>query len=109
VRRYGTSAAGDPSPDWCFLRYDFDAAPGPVTRATLAITASSTRPALQYVYRAHLNGTVLGVGPTRPLGDESRYETYDLTELLRVIVVLLNLLAIQLRSHLRRKYRTSAV
>ncbi|MFC7621891.1 family 78 glycoside hydrolase catalytic domain [Microlunatus sp. GCM10028923] len=76
-------AAGDPVPDWCFLRYDFAAGPGPVTRATLAITASSTRPALQYVYRAHLNGTVLGVGPTRPLGDESRYDTYDLTGLLR--------------------------
>lgn len=76
-------AAGDPPPDWCFLRYAFDAAPGPIARATLAITASSTRPALQYVYRAHLNGTVLGVGPTRPIGGESRYDTYDLTGLLR--------------------------
>ncbi|GAB3757383.1 family 78 glycoside hydrolase catalytic domain [Microlunatus parietis] len=70
------------NPDWCFLRYEFDAGPGPIARAALAITASSTRPALQYVYRAHFNGTVLGVGPTRPLGDESRYDTYDLTGLL---------------------------
>lgn len=69
--------------DWCFLRYEFETGPAPVARARLAITASSTRPALQYVYRVHLNGAVLGVGPTRPIGDESRYDTYDLTGLLR--------------------------
>lgn len=47
------------------------------------ITASSTLSSLQYVYRAHLNGVVLGVGPTRPHGDETRYDSYDVTGLLR--------------------------
>lgn len=69
------------TPDWCFVRHTFRT--GPVTRATLRVTAASPLPALQYVYRAHLNGTVVGVGPTRPHGAETRYDSYDVTGLIR--------------------------
>ncbi|WP_152362887.1 family 78 glycoside hydrolase catalytic domain [Microlunatus speluncae] len=75
-------AAGDPVPDWCFVRHTFELDDRPIARATLLITASSTLPSLQYVYRAHLNGTVLGVGPTRPIADETRYDHYDVTGLI---------------------------
>ncbi len=76
-------AAGDPVPDWCFVRRTFELDDRPITRATLLITASSTIASLQYVYRAHLNFHVLGVGPTRPHRDETRYDSYDVTGLIR--------------------------
>lgn len=74
--------AADRTADWCFVRRRFDVDHRPITRATLLITASSAEPALQYVYRAHLNGHVIGVGPTRSLGAETRFDRYDVTDLI---------------------------
>lgn len=75
-------AAGEPVPDWCFVRHTFELDQREAVRATVLITAASTLPSLQYVYRAHLNGTVIGVGPTRSIGVETRYDTYDVTGLI---------------------------
>jgi phosphate transport system permease protein len=57
----------------------------------------------------HLGFHIYDVGFQSPNVDAARPMVFATTLLLLVIVVLLNLTAIQLRSHLRRKYRTSAV
>ncbi|SDT43970.1 family 78 glycoside hydrolase catalytic domain [Microlunatus soli] len=72
----------DASADWCFVRQTVVVDHGRMTRATLLITAASTEPSRQYVYRAHLNGQVVGVGPARPIGGETRVDRYDVTDLI---------------------------
>ncbi|NEG97101.1 Bacterial alpha-L-rhamnosidase [Bifidobacterium sp. SMB2] len=67
---------------WAFLRGAIDLPDKPVVWATLNVTASSTRAARQFVYRIWVNGTFVGYGPTFPIGDEARYDGYDVTGLL---------------------------
>ena len=57
----------------------------------------------------HLGFHIYDVGFQSPNVDAARPMVFATTLLLLVIVVLLNLFAIQLRTRLRRKYRTSAV
>ncbi|TPF85550.1 hypothetical protein BW13_10200 [Bifidobacterium sp. UTCIF-37] len=68
---------------WAFLRGSLRLPDRPIRWATLNATAASTHPARQFVYRMWVNGTFVGVGPTFPIGDETRYDGYDVTGLLR--------------------------
>ncbi|MBW3088275.1 family 78 glycoside hydrolase catalytic domain [Bifidobacterium sp. 82T24] len=67
---------------WAFLRGLAALPDKPIAWATLNVTASSTRAARQFVYRIWVNGTFVGYGPTFPIGDEARYDGYDVTGLL---------------------------
>lgn len=69
--------------DWAFLRKDFTLANRPIAWATLHATASSPLPARQYVYKLNLNGTFVGLGPTRSIASETRYDGFDVTSLLK--------------------------
>ncbi|KAB8291476.1 family 78 glycoside hydrolase catalytic domain [Bifidobacterium avesanii] len=67
---------------WAFLRGVFDLPDEPVRWATLHMTAASVKPGRQFVYRAWLNGTFVGLGPTFPIGDEARTDGFDVTDLI---------------------------
>ncbi|WP_211225829.1 family 78 glycoside hydrolase catalytic domain [Nocardioides alkalitolerans] len=69
--------------DWALLRGAVDVPDKEVAWATLTATASDPRPAKQYVHKLYLNGTFVGLGPTQPMGRESRYDGFDVTELVR--------------------------
>jgi alpha-L-rhamnosidase len=70
--------------DWAFLRGDTTLAAGKqIAWAHLYATGASTTPARQFVYKMWVNGHFVGVGPTRPVGKETRYDGYDVTSLLR--------------------------
>ncbi|MFJ2953483.1 family 78 glycoside hydrolase catalytic domain [Streptomyces sp. NPDC087270] len=70
--------------DWAFLRGDTTLAKGRhIAWAHLYATGSSTTPGRQFVYKMWVNGRFVGVGPTRPVGTETRYDGYDVTSLLR--------------------------
>lgn len=69
--------------DWAFLRKDFTLADSPIAWATVHATGSSALPSRQYVYKLYLNGKFVGLGPTRSIGSESRYDGFEVTELLR--------------------------
>ncbi|PJM75675.1 alpha-L-rhamnosidase N-terminal domain-containing protein [Bifidobacterium simiarum] len=69
---------------WAFLHKEFMLDPRRVVaKARLYVTASSPEPARQFVYRIGVNGTAVGNGPVRSVGDETRYDVYDVTESLR--------------------------
>lgn len=67
---------------WALLRCEVALPNKPVLWATLHATASSTRPARQFVYRLWVDGRQLGVGPVFPIGGETRYDGYDVSSLL---------------------------
>ena len=72
-----------PSTNWAFLRGDVDLAAGKqIAWAHLYATGGSTNGARQYVYKMSVNGHYVGIGPTRPIGSETRYDGYDVTSLL---------------------------
>ena len=72
------------STDWAFLRGEFDtAADKEVAWATAFATGSSPEPGRQYVYKLWLNGRFVGLGPTRSIGTETRYDGFDVTDLVR--------------------------
>lgn len=72
------------SVDWVFLRGDTTLAAGKqIAWAHLYATAASTAPTRQFVYKLWVNGRFTGVGPTRPVGSETRYDGYDVAPLLR--------------------------
>ena len=57
-------------------------------RAVLSVTATSPESTRQFVYNMYVNGTLVGVGPSRygqsPAGDTLLYyNTYDVTDLLK--------------------------
>ncbi|MBO5897429.1 MAG: family 78 glycoside hydrolase catalytic domain [Clostridia bacterium] len=79
---------GQQNEDFCFLRTEF-ALPDSegVERAVLHVTASSPEPSRRFVYHLFLNGTFVGLGPTRmgkgADGEELLYyHSYDVTDLL---------------------------
>ncbi|WP_370614580.1 family 78 glycoside hydrolase catalytic domain [Mumia qirimensis] len=74
---------GQGGTDWAFLRGETQLADKEIARATLFATASSTAPTRQYVYKAWVNGTFVGLGPTQPVRSETRYDGYDVTSLLK--------------------------
>lgn len=75
---------GSDSADWAFLRGEFATAPGKeVAWATVFATGSSPEPGRQYVYKLWLNGDFVGLGPVRSIAGETRYDGYDVTDLVR--------------------------
>lgn len=75
---------GAGSADWAFLRGEFDtAADKDVAWATVFATGSSPEPGRQYVYKLWLNGEFVGLGPVRSIAGETRYDGYDVTDLVR--------------------------
>ena len=68
---------------WAFLRHEFTFPDVPVRSATLHASASSTKPARQFVYRMWMNGRFVGLGPVFPIGGESRVNAFDVTALLK--------------------------
>ncbi|WP_328635868.1 family 78 glycoside hydrolase catalytic domain [Streptomyces canus] len=70
-------------PSWTFLRGTTTLASSKsIAWAHLYATGASTIPARQFVYKLWVNGSFVGVGPTRPVGSEARYDGYDVTSLL---------------------------
>ncbi|MDA0184759.1 family 78 glycoside hydrolase catalytic domain [Solirubrobacter phytolaccae] len=71
--------------NWAFLRKTFRVADKPVAWATAYVSARSTEPARQYVFKLSLNGKVVGVGPTRAINNaaQTMYNAYDVTSLLQ--------------------------
>ncbi len=63
----------------------FRVADKPIAWATAYVSARSTEPARQYVFKLSLNGKVVGVGPTRAINNatQTMYNAYDVTDLLR--------------------------
>lgn len=66
---------------WALLRGDIEVDTG-VEHATLYATATDPEPAAQYVFRAELNGELVGVGPTRGYDGDLPYNAYDVTDLI---------------------------
>ena len=71
--------------NWAFLRKGFRVADKPIAWATAYVSARSTEPARQYVFKLSLNGKVVGVGPTRAINNatQTMYNAYDVTALLK--------------------------
>jgi alpha-L-rhamnosidase len=69
---------------WAFLRKTFRVADKPIVWATAFVSARSTEPARQYVFKLSVNGKVVGVGPTRAINNatQTMYNAYDVTALL---------------------------
>lgn len=65
--------------DWAFLRKDFTPANKPIAWAAVYATGASTEPARQYVYKLYLDGAFVGLGPTRPIANETRYDGFDVS------------------------------
>lgn len=74
----------DTPADWALLRHGFVLEQRPVL-GWLRITASSPEPIRQYVFRAWVNGRLVGVGPSRSSqpGGHAHYVGLDVTEALR--------------------------
>ncbi|MDO8212298.1 family 78 glycoside hydrolase catalytic domain [Conexibacter sp. CPCC 206217] len=70
--------------DWAFMRSDLQLADKPIDSATLYATATSRDDIRQFVYRAWINGRLVGLGPTvAPRSGTTAYAGYDVTGLLR--------------------------
>lgn len=69
--------------DWVFLRSDFDLPDKEIGWASVYATGADSRPSKQHVYKLYLNGEFVILGPTRPIGDEGRYDGVDVTDRLR--------------------------
>ena len=71
--------------NWAFLRKTFTVQDKPIVWATAYLSARSTEPAHQYVYKASLNGSFLGIGPTRAINaaTTTMYNAYDVKALLK--------------------------
>jgi alpha-L-rhamnosidase len=80
----GKDCTYGPNDNWAFLRRTFAVADKPIAWATAYVTARSTEPAHQYVYKLSVNGTFVGVGPSRAKTDATMttYNAYDVTSLL---------------------------
>ena len=69
--------------EWALMRTEFDLPVKPVAAAWLYATGRTPEPARQYVYKAWVNGRFAGLGPSRAKGSEARYQTHDVTSLVR--------------------------
>lgn len=70
--------------DWAFLRGEFSTLPDKEVRwATVFATGASPEPGRQYVYKLWLNERFVGLGPTRSIAGETRYDGFDVTDLVR--------------------------
>lgn len=72
------------STEWAFLRGEFETSPDKeIAWASVFATGSSPEPGRQYVYKLWLNGEFVGLGPVRSIAGETRYDGYDVTDLVR--------------------------
>lgn len=62
-----------------FLRKELDI-PANIEKVVLSTTALDGTKSRQYVYNLYVNGTEIGLGPTRSNGKKLDYDTYDITE-----------------------------
>lgn len=70
--------------DWAFLRGTVALEDKPIDSATLYATGSSRDDTRQFVYRAWVNGRLVGLGPTpAPRSGTLAYAGYDVASLLR--------------------------
>lgn len=69
--------------DFVFMRKSFELQDKEIERAIAHVTAQSPENAKQYVYRLYMNGQFVGTGPERGFDDINRYNTYDVTSLLK--------------------------
>ncbi|PJJ57185.1 alpha-L-rhamnosidase [Mumia flava] len=72
---------GEVTTDWAFLRGETELGDAPIEKAVVYATGASAEPASQYVYKLWLNGQVVGFGPTRSIANETRFDGYDVTDL----------------------------
>ncbi|HWV57272.1 MAG TPA: family 78 glycoside hydrolase catalytic domain [Longimicrobiales bacterium] len=79
----GDDSDPDGGSDWAFLRGEVTLQPKPVAWATVFATGSSTMPSRQFVYKLWVNGAFVGLGPTHPIADETRFDGFDVTAMLR--------------------------
>lgn len=68
---------------WAFLRGEAAVKDKEVAWASAYATGSNPKTAKQYVYKLYLNGTFVGLGPTQPVAGETRYDGFDVTDLVR--------------------------
>ncbi|MFT4083026.1 MAG: family 78 glycoside hydrolase catalytic domain [Nocardioides sp.] len=68
--------------DWAFFRKDIDVEDKPIAWASAYATADAWKSSKQYVYKLSVDGTFVGLGPTAPTGEETRYDGFDITDLL---------------------------
>ncbi len=71
------------SVNWAFLRSDVDLDDKEIAWGALFATGANAKTAKQYVHKVYLNGEFVGLGPTQPVGSETRYDGYDVTAQLR--------------------------
>jgi alpha-L-rhamnosidase len=82
VGRSGNCLVSVGNADWSLMRDQVRLDPDKqVAWASLFATGSSPEPARQFVYKAYVDGTFVGLGPTLSLGDEVRYDGFDVTQL----------------------------
>lgn len=67
---------------WAFIRSEFELENQPIIWATLNLTAASGIQQRQFVHKTWVNGTLVGIGPTASIQEETRYDGFDVTQLL---------------------------
>lgn len=65
--------------DWVMLRKDVTLQDKPIAWATLNATGTDWSASKQYVFKAAIDGEVVGLGPTAPVGTETRFDGFDVT------------------------------
>jgi alpha-L-rhamnosidase len=70
-------------PRFVMLRREFTLEDKPIARAIVHVTAVAPEPAAQYVYKLYLNESFVGTGPERGFAETRRYNSFDVTRLLR--------------------------
>lgn len=68
--------------DWAMFRKDVAVADKEIAWATLFATGTEWRASKQYTFKASIDGTFVGLGPTAPVGNETRFDGFDVTSLL---------------------------
>jgi hypothetical protein len=68
--------------DWVMARKDVQVEDKPIAWASLFATGTDWSGSKQYVFKAAIDGTFVGLGPTAPVGSETRFDGFDVTSLL---------------------------
>lgn len=68
--------------DWAMFRKDVEVADKEIAWATLFATGTEWKASKQYTFKAAVDGTFVGLGPTAPVGTETRFDGFDVTSLL---------------------------
>ncbi|WP_161794211.1 family 78 glycoside hydrolase catalytic domain [Demequina sediminicola] len=79
---YALPGSGASATDWAFIRTELELPDKAITGATLFATASDFRAHSQFAFKAYVNGAFVGLGPTNRIGNENRYDGFDVTEFL---------------------------